>query len=95
LDLREESHDLYSTPNTVKVMKDEIGDTYSMHGGNGRCSLNLKGKDHLGDLGVGRGGDNIKMELRNIVSGWELASTEAGEVQWRGFVNMVMNLEVQ
>jgi hypothetical protein len=41
------------------MKENEMGDTHSMHGGNEKCMQNttrknLKERDHLNDLGVGK-----------------------------------------
>jgi hypothetical protein len=53
----------------------------------------LKGRCHFGDLGVDA--DNIKMDVKDF--GWEGVDwihLDQDRVQWRVFVNTVMNLRV-
>jgi hypothetical protein len=51
-------------------------------------------KHHWEDLGVG-GDDNIKMDLREIgIDGANWIRLDQDRVQWRVFVNTVMNLRV-
>jgi hypothetical protein len=97
----DELHDLYSSPNIVKVIK----------------SMRMRWAGHVAGMGKGRGAyrdlvgrsegkrplgrprrmweDNIKMELREIVidgANWILLAQD--RVQRRSFVNTVMNLRV-
>jgi hypothetical protein len=53
----------------------------------------LKGRDHWEDLGVG--GDNIQFDLKEIrIDGANWIRLARDRVQWRTFVNTVMNLRV-
>jgi hypothetical protein len=53
-----------------------------------------KGRDHWEDLGVG-GKNNIKMDLREIgIDGTNWIRLAQDGIQWRAFVNTVMNLRV-
>jgi hypothetical protein len=94
----DELHDLYSSPNVVRVIK----------------SRRMRWARHVARMGEGRGvyrvlvgrpegrrplgrrrrrwEDNIKMDLREIGIDW--ANWIQGRVQWRAFVNTLMNLRV-
>jgi hypothetical protein len=55
-----------------------------------------KSRDHWEDLGIGgRIKDNIKMDLREIgIDGANCIRLAQDRVQWRAFVNTVMNLRI-
>jgi hypothetical protein len=97
----DELHDLYSSPNIVWVIKSSrmrwAGHVAHMGEGRGPYKVLVgrpKGKRPLGRPRH-RWEDNIKMDIREIginVANWiQLAQDR---VQWRAFVNMVMNLWV-
>jgi hypothetical protein len=70
----DELHSMFSLTNTVRVIKSERMDWVGQVARKGRgevltdfCLEVLKGRNHWKDLGVyGGGGDNIKMDLREI-----------------------------
>jgi hypothetical protein len=75
-----------------------VGGTCSTHGGGERCLKGLvgrpKGKRPLGRPRR-RWEDNIKMDLREIrIDGANWIRLAQDRVQWRAFVNTVMNLRV-
>jgi hypothetical protein len=97
----DELHDLYSSPNIVRVVK----------------SRRMRWAGHVARMGEGRGAyrvlvgrpegrrpfgrprrrweDNIKMDLGEIgIDGANWIQLAQDRVQWRAFVNMVMNLRV-
>jgi hypothetical protein len=97
----DELHDLYSSPNIVRVIK----------------SRRMRWAGHVAGIGEGRGAyrvldgrpegkrplerprrrceDNIKMDLREIgIDGVKWIRLAQDRVQWRAFVNTVMNLRV-
>jgi hypothetical protein len=97
----DEIHDLYSSPNIVRVIK----------------SRRMRWAGHVARTGAGRGAyrvlvgrpegkrplgrprrrreDNIKMDLREIgIDGANWIRLAQDKVQWRAFVNTVMNLRV-
>jgi transcription termination factor 2 len=98
---KDELHDLYSSPNIVRVIK----------------SRRLRWARHVARMGEGKGAyrvlvgrpegkrplgrprrrwkDNIKMGLREIgIDGANWIQLAQDRVQWRAFVNTVMNLQV-
>jgi hypothetical protein len=97
----DELHNLYSSPNVVRVIKSRrmrwAGHVASM--GEGRCVCRVlvgrpDGKSPLGGPRR-RWEDNIKMDLREIgINGANCIRLAQDRVQWRAFVNMVMNLRV-
>jgi hypothetical protein len=97
----DELHNLYSSPNIVRVIK----------------SRRMRWAGHLARMGEGRGvyrvfvgrpegkrllgrprrrwEDNIKMDLREIgIDGANLMQLTQDRVQWRACVNTIMNLRV-
>jgi hypothetical protein len=97
----DELHDLYSSPNIVRVIK----------------SRRMRWAEHVARMGDGRGvyrilvgrpegkrppvrprcrwEDNIKMDLGEIgIDGANWIRLAQDRVQWRAFVNTVMNLRV-
>jgi hypothetical protein len=97
----DELHDLYSSPNIVRVIKSRrvrwAGHVARM--GRGRCIYRVlvgrpEGKRPLGRPRCGWE-DNIKMDLREIgIDGANWIRLAQNRVQWRAFVNTVMNLRV-
>jgi hypothetical protein len=94
-------HDLYYSPNIVRVIKSRMKWVVacSAYGGEERGVQGFGGetwgdRDHLGDTGI-VWEDNIKMDLQEVGCGcmdWtELAQ---GRDRWRALVNAVMNLRV-
>jgi hypothetical protein len=95
----DELHSLYSSPNIVRVIKSRrlrwarhLGRTREGRGvyrvlvGRPECKRPL-GRPRR------RWGDNIKMDLREIgIDGLNWIRLAQDRVQWRTFVNMVMNL---
>jgi hypothetical protein len=97
----DELHNLYSSPNIVRVIK----------------SRRLRWAGHVARMGAGRGvyrvlvgrpegkrplgrprrrwDNNIKLDLREIgIDGANLIQLAQDRVPWRAFVNTVMNLRV-
>jgi hypothetical protein len=97
----DELHSLYSSPNIVKVTKSRrmrwAGHVARM--GEGRDVYRVlvgrpEGKRPLGRPRR-RWEDNIKMDLREIgIDGANCTRLAQDSVQWRAFVNTVMNLQV-
>jgi hypothetical protein len=95
----DELHNLYSSPNIVRVIKSRrlmwAGHVVRMGEGRGvyrvlvgrpECKRPLGRRRH-------RWEDNIKMDLREIgIDGANWIRLSKDRVQWRAFVNMVMNL---
>jgi hypothetical protein len=95
----DELHDLYSSPNIVRVIKSRrMGWAGGTHG-EGRGAYRVlvgrsEGKRPLGRPRR-RWDDNIKMDLREIgIDGAKWNRLAQDRVQWRAFVNTVMNLRV-
>jgi hypothetical protein len=98
---KDELHDLYSLPNIVRVIKSRrmrwAGHVARM--GEGRDAYRVlvgrpEGKRPLGRPRR-RWEDNIKMDLREIgIDGANWIRLAQDRVQWRAFVNTVMNLRV-
>jgi hypothetical protein len=97
----DELHDLYSSPNIVSVIKSKrmrwAGHVACMGEGRGVYRVLVgrpKGKRPLGRPRH-RWEDNIKMDLREIgINGANWIQLAQDRVQWRAFVNMVMNFRV-
>jgi hypothetical protein len=97
----DELHDLYSSPNIVRVIKSRrmrwAG--HVAHIGEGRGSYRFlvgkpEGKRPLGRPSR-RWEDNIKMDLTEIgLDGANWIRLAQDRVQWRAFVNTVTNLRV-
>jgi hypothetical protein len=97
----DELHSLYSSPNIVKVNKSRRmrWEGHVAHMGEGRGVYRVlvgspESKRPLGRLRH-RWEDNIKMDLRKIgidEANWIQVAQDC--VQWRAFVNTVMNLRV-
>jgi hypothetical protein len=96
-----ELHDLYSSPNIVRVIKSRrlrwAGHVARMGEGRGACRVLVgrpEGKRPLGRPRR-RWEDNIKMGLGEIgIGGTNWIRLAQDRVQWRAFVNTVMNLRV-
>jgi hypothetical protein len=94
-------HDLYSSPNIVRVIKSRrmrwAGHVARMGEGKGAYRVSVgrtEGKRPLGRPSR-RWEDNIKMELGEIgIDGANWIRLDQDRVQWRAFVNKVMNLRV-
>jgi hypothetical protein len=97
----DELHSLYSSPNIVRVIKSRVlrwaGHVARMGEGRGVYRVLVgrpEGKRQLGRPRR-RWEDNIKLDLREIGidrANWIRLAQD--RVQWRSFVNMVMNLRV-
>jgi hypothetical protein len=96
----DELHSLYSSPNIVRVIKSRrlrwVGHVARM--GRGKVNRILVGRPE-GKRPLGRPRrrweDNIKLDLREIgIDGANCIRLARDGVQWRDFVNMVMNLRV-
>jgi hypothetical protein len=96
-----ELHSLYSSPNIIRVIKSRrmrwAGHVAHMGEGRGVYSILVgrpEGKRPLGRPRH-RWEDNIKMDLRGIgIDETSWIGLAQDRVQWRAFVNMVMNLWV-
>jgi transcription termination factor 2 len=97
----DELHNLYSSPNIVRVIKSRrmkwAGHVARMGEGRGVYRVLIgrpEGKRQLGRPRR-RWKDNIKMDLRGIgIDGANWIQLAQDRVQWRAFVNTVMNLWV-
>jgi hypothetical protein len=97
----DELHDLYSSPNIVRVIKSRwmrwAGHVARMGEGIGAYKVLVgrpEGKRPLGRPRR-RWEDNIKMDLRDIgIDGANWIQLAQDRIQWRAFVNTVMNLRV-
>jgi hypothetical protein len=97
----DELHDLYSSPNIVRMIKSRrmrwAGQVACMGEGRGVYRVLVgrpKGKRPLGRPWH-RWEDNIKMDLREIeIDGTNWIQLAQDSVHWRAFVNTVMNLQV-
>jgi hypothetical protein len=97
----DELHSLYSSPNIVRVIKSRrmrwAGHVARMENGRGIYRLSVgrnKGKGPL-RRPRHRWEDNIKIDLREIgIDGANWIRLAQDRVQWRAFVNTVVNLQV-
>jgi hypothetical protein len=97
----DELHDLYSSPNIVRVIKSRqmrwAGHVARMVEGRGAYRVLVgrpEGKRSLGRPRR-RWEDNIKMDLTEIgIDGANWIRLAQDRAQWRAFVNTVMNLRV-
>jgi hypothetical protein len=97
----DELHDLYSSPNIVRVIKARRmrWDGHVARMGEGRGAYRVLVRRPEGKRPLGRPRrrweDNIKMDLREIeIDGANWIWLDRDRVQWRAFVNTVMNLRV-
>jgi hypothetical protein len=94
-------HNLYSSLNTVRVIKSRrmrwVGHAAQMEEGRGVYRVLVgrpKGKRPLGRPRY-KWEDNIKMDLREIgINGANWIWLAQDRVQWQAFVSMVMNIQV-
>jgi hypothetical protein len=98
----DELHSLYSSPHIVRVIKSRrirwAGHVTSMGEGRGVYRVLVGGPEGKRPLGRPRRRweDNIKIELREIgIDGVNWIRLAQDRVQWRAFVNTVMDLQVQ
>jgi hypothetical protein len=95
----DELHNLYSPPNIVRMIKEvEMGRICGTYGeGRGVYRVLIgkpEGKRPLGRP-KHRWEDNIKLDLREIgIDGANWIRQAQDRVQWRAFVNTVMNLRI-
>jgi hypothetical protein len=97
----DELHDLYSSPNIAKVIKSRrmrwAEHVARMEEGKGVSRFWLGGPKVKRPLGRPRSRweDNVKMNLREIgIDGANWIWLAQDRVQWRAFVNTIMNLRV-
>jgi hypothetical protein len=97
----DELHNLYSSPNIVRVIKSKrlrwAGHVARMREGKGIYRVLVGRPEERRPLGrpTCRWEDNIKMDLREIgIDGSDWIQLAQDRVQWRTFVNTVMNLRV-
>jgi hypothetical protein len=95
----DELHDLYSSPNIVRVIKSRrmrwAGHMARMGEGRGVYRVLVGRPEGKRPLGRRRWEDNIKMDLGEIrIDGTNWIRLAQNRVQWRAFVNTVMNLRV-
>jgi hypothetical protein len=97
----DELHSLYSSPNIVRVIKSRwmrwVGHVARMGEGRGVYRILVGRPEGKRPLGRPRRRceDNIKLDLREIgIDGANWIQLAQDRVQWRAFVNMVMNLSV-
>jgi hypothetical protein len=97
----DELHSLYSSPNIVKVIKARRlrWARHVARMGEGRGVYRILVRKPEGKRPLGRSRrrweDNIKLDLREIgVDGTNWIQLAHDRVQWRAFVNTVMNLRV-
>jgi hypothetical protein len=96
-----ELHDLYSSPNVVRVIKSRrvrwTEHVARMGEGKGAYRVLVGSPEGKRPLGRHRhrGEDNIKMDLLEVgIDGANWIRLAQDRVQWRAFVNTVMNLRV-
>jgi transcription termination factor 2 len=97
----DELHNLYSSPNIVKVIKSRrmswAGHVARMGEGRGVYRVLVERPEGKRPLGRPRRRwkDNIRLDLRKIgIDGANWIQLAQDSVQWRAFVNTVMNLRV-
>jgi hypothetical protein len=97
----DELHSLYSSPNSVRVIKSRkmrwAGHVARMGEGRGVYGVLVGRPEGKKPLGRPRhsGEDNIKLDLSEIwVDGANWIQLAQDRVQWRAFVNTIMNLRV-
>jgi hypothetical protein len=97
----DELHSLYSSPNIVRVIKSRrmrwVGLVARMGEGKGVCRVLVGRPKDKRTLGRPRRRwvDNIKLDLREIgIDGAKWIQLAQDGIQWRDFVNVVMNLRV-
>jgi hypothetical protein len=97
----DELHSLYSSPNIVRVIKSMrmrwAGHVARMGEGRGVYRVLVRRPEGKRPLGRPRRRweDNIKMDLKEIgIDGANWIQLAQDRVQWRAFVNTVMNLRV-
>jgi hypothetical protein len=97
----DELHNLYSSPNVVRVIKSRrmgwAGHVARMGEGRGVYRVLVGRREGKRPLGrpKRRWEDNIKMDLREIgIDGANWIQLAQNRVQWLAFVNTVMNLRV-
>jgi hypothetical protein len=97
----DELHDLYSSPNIVRVIKSRkvrlAGHVARMEEGRGAYRVLVGRPECKRPLGRSRRRweDNIKMDLREIgIDGAYWIRLAQDRVHWRAFVNTVMNLRI-
>jgi hypothetical protein len=97
----DELHDLYSSPNIVRVIKSRrmrwAGHVARMWEGRGVYRVLVGRPEDKRSLGRPRHRweDNINMDLREIrIDGANWIQLAQDGVRWRAFVNTVMNLRV-
>jgi hypothetical protein len=96
----DEIHNLYSSPNIVKVIKSRmrwVGHVARMVEGRGIYRVLVRRPEGKRPLGRPRRRweDNIQLDLREIgIDGANWTQLAQDRVQWRAFVNTVMNLRV-
>jgi hypothetical protein len=97
----DELHDLYSSPSIIRVIKSRrmrwVGHVARMGEGRGAYRVLVGRPEGTRPLGRPRrrGEDNIKMDLAEMgIDGANWIRLAQDRVQWRAFVNTVMNLRV-
>jgi hypothetical protein len=97
----DELHNLYSSPSIVRVIKSRrmkwVGHVACMGEGRGVCRVLVGKPEGKRPLGRPRRSweDNIKLDLREIgIDGANWIRLAQDRIQWRAFVNTVMNLRV-